>query len=280
MNAFTKAIRRPSGLAPLAGKIVMPQDARFDEARRAWNPAVDQEPAAVVFAESAQDVTDAVLFAAERGQRIAAQPTGHGAAALGPLNDTILVKTERMRGLTVDPVERIARAEAGVLSRELVRAAAKCGLTPLTGSSADVGVVGYTLGGGQSLLGRKYGPAANDVRPVELVIADGSLVHVDRDQEPDRRFRNRPIVVSSSRGSERGRHGSNPRAPACRPRKGHDREAGNGALGGPAHVSQLRRNPQTNGHPVDHAGPRALTRGQGDGRPGQPHPRQPQHRTG
>jgi hypothetical protein len=185
MNVFTKATHRPSGLAPLAGKIVTPEDVRFGEARRAWNLAVDQEPAAVVFPESAQDVTDAVLFAAERGQRIAAQRTGHGAATLGPLNDTILVKTERMRGLTVDPVERIARAEAGVLSRELVRAAAKCGLTPLTGSSADVGVVGYTLGGGLSLLGRKYGLAANNVRAVELVTADGSLIRVDHDHEPE-----------------------------------------------------------------------------------------------
>jgi FAD/FMN-containing dehydrogenase len=183
MNAFTKPARRPSHLAH--GKMVMPQDARFDEARRAWNLAVDQEPAAVVFPESAHDVMDAVLLAAERGQRIAAQGTGHGAAPLGPLGDTILVKTERMRGLTIDPVERVARAQAGVLSGEVVRAAAKYGLTPLTGSSADVGIVGFTLGGGLSFLGRKYGLAANNVRAIEIVAADGSLVRADRDHEPD-----------------------------------------------------------------------------------------------
>ena len=90
-----------------------------------------------------------------------------------------------MRGLSIDPVERTARAEAGVLSGEVVRAAARYGLAPLTASSADVGVVGYTLGGGLSLLGRKYGLAANHVRAIELVTADGSRVRADCDREPD-----------------------------------------------------------------------------------------------
>jgi hypothetical protein len=182
MNTFTQSRFSPA----LAGKIVIPGDARFDEARRAWNLAVDQGPAAVVFPESAPDVAAAVRLAVEAGQRIAAQGTGHGAATLGPLEDTILVKTERMRGLSVDPVERIARAEAGVLSLELVRAAAQHGLASVAGSSRDVGVVGYTLGGGLSLpFGRRHGLAANSVRAIELVTADGSLVRADRDHEAD-----------------------------------------------------------------------------------------------
>jgi FAD/FMN-containing dehydrogenase len=183
MNAFTQ---RQSRFAPaLTGKIVIPEDARFDEARRAWNLAVDQQPAAVVFPESAPDVAAAVRLAVEAGQRIAAQATGHGAATLGPLDDTILVKTERMRGLSIDPVERIARAEAGVLLHELVRVAAQLGLAPVAGAARDVGVVGYTLGGGLSFLGRKHGLAANSVRAIELVIADARLVRADRDHEPD-----------------------------------------------------------------------------------------------
>jgi hypothetical protein len=183
MKTFT---HRQSGIAPaLAGKIVIPEDAGFDEARRAWNLAVDQEPAAVVLPESASDVAAAVRLAVEAGRRIAAQGTGHGAATLGPLGDTILVKTERMRGLSIDPVERIARAEAGVLSLELVRAAAQHGLAWLGGSSRDVGVVGYTLGGGLSFFGRRHGLAANSVRAIELVTADGNVVRADRDHEPD-----------------------------------------------------------------------------------------------
>ena len=95
------------------------------------------------------------------GLRVAPQGTGHGAAALGDLDDTILLKTERMRGVTIDPEARSARAEAGVIWIDVVEAAAEHGLAALAGSSPDVGVVGYTLGGGLSWLARKHGLGAN-----------------------------------------------------------------------------------------------------------------------
>jgi hypothetical protein len=146
---------------------------------------VDQLPAAVVYAESAADVSAATTLAKERGLRIAAQGTGHNAAPFGDLGDTLLLKTERMRGVQIDPRSRVARVEAGVLSLELVEAAAAHGLAPLAGSSPDVGVIGYTLGGGVSWLGRRFGLATNNVVAVELVTADGSAVRADRESEPD-----------------------------------------------------------------------------------------------
>ena len=186
MSIYQAQLHSPSRLASmLEGKIVIPQHARFDEARQAWNLAVDQRPAAVVFPESTQDVAAAILFAREFRQQVAAQGTGHNAGPLGSLQDTILLKTERMRRVTIDPVARTARVEAGALWLEVVEAAAQQGLAALAGSSPDVGVVGYTLGGGVSFLGRKYGLAANAVRAIELVTADGSLVRADRDNEPD-----------------------------------------------------------------------------------------------
>jgi hypothetical protein len=186
MSANPAEIRPPARPATaLEAKIISPQHARFDEARRAWNLTIDQQPAGVVFPESAEDVAAAVLFARERGQRIAAQGTGHNAGPLGSLEDTILLKTERMRGVHIDPTARLARVEAGVLWIEVVEAAARHGLAALAGSSPDVGVVGYTLGGGLSFLGRKHGLCANAVRAVELVTADGRLVRADRDNEPD-----------------------------------------------------------------------------------------------
>ena len=186
MSVYQTQLRRPGRLAStLEGKLVIPEHARFDEARRAWNLAIDQRPAAVVFPESPQDVAAAVLFARELDQRIAAQGTGHNAGPLGPLEDTILLKTERMRGIEIDPVNRTAHVEAGVLWLEVVQAAARHGLAALAGSSPDVGVVGYTLGGGMSLLARKYGLAANNVSAIELVTAGGRLIRTDRDTEPD-----------------------------------------------------------------------------------------------
>jgi hypothetical protein len=166
-------------------KLLTPDHVDFEHARRAWNLAVDQRPAAVMAAESPADVLAAVSAARQQGLRVAAQGTGHGAAALGELEDTILVKTDRMRAVDIDPVERIARLEAGVTWQEATEAAAQHGLGLLAGSSPDVGVVGYTLGGGLSWLGRKYGLAANSVHAIELVTAAGQVVRADQDHEPE-----------------------------------------------------------------------------------------------
>ena len=78
-----------------------------------------------------------------------------------------------------------ARVAAGEVWLNVVGAAAEHGLAALAGSSPDVGVVGYTLGGGLSWLARKYGLAANSVTAVELVTAGGELVRADRENEPD-----------------------------------------------------------------------------------------------
>ncbi len=167
------------------GRVATPGDPDWDEARAAWNLAADQRPEAVVFAENAADIAAAVSFAAENDLRVAGQGTGHGAAALGPLADTILLKTERMRGIDVDPSARTARVEAGVLSMELSAAAGEHGLIFLPGSAIDVGVTGYTLGGGLSWLGRRHGFACNNVRAIELVTAAGEPLTVDAGNEPD-----------------------------------------------------------------------------------------------
>jgi UDP-N-acetylenolpyruvoylglucosamine reductase len=183
--------RRDTGLdvGPLRnlldGDVVAPGDVEWDEARLAWNLAVDQNPAAVVLAESAADVAATVAFAKAHALRVAPQGTGHGAAAIGDMSDTILLKTERMRAVSIDPERRIARAEAGTIWIEVVEAAAEHGLAALAGSSPDVGVVGYTLGGGLSWLARKHGIGANQVTAIEVVTASGDVVRTDWANEPD-----------------------------------------------------------------------------------------------
>src|SRR5262245_12622153 len=185
MSRATTATSEQTPAERLAGKTVLPPDDRFDDARRAWNLSVDQRPTAVVFPESPLDVVDAILLARERGQRVAPQGTGHNAGPLGALDDTILLKTERMNAVSVDPARRTARAEAGARWLPVVETAAGHGLVPLPGSSPDVGVVGYTLGGGLSFLGRKYGLATNNVLSIEVVTADGRQLLVDLQHEPD-----------------------------------------------------------------------------------------------
>ena len=170
--------------ARIAGDFVVPGDPNWDEARQAWNLAVDQRPAAVALPESADDVVEIVRFARRHGLRVAPQGTGHNAGALA-IDGDILLKTERMRAVSVDPGARTARVDAGVLWAEVTDAAAQHGLAGLAGSSPDVGVVGYSLGGGISWLGRRYGLSSNSVTAVELVTADGRLMRVDADHEPD-----------------------------------------------------------------------------------------------
>ncbi|RZS64624.1 FAD/FMN-containing dehydrogenase [Agromyces ramosus] len=172
----------------LAGRVVIPGDPGWDEARAAWNLAVDQRPVAVVVAGSENDIVHAVRTAKGLGLSVAPQATGHNAGPLAAANglaDSLLLRTSELRGVQVDPDLRVARVEAGALWGDVVAAAAPHGLAALAGSSHDVGVVGYTLGGGISWLGRTHGLAANSVLAVELVTADGVRRRVDADHDPE-----------------------------------------------------------------------------------------------
>lgn len=171
--------------ASLGERVLTAEHPDFDHARRAWNLAVDQRPAAVITPASVEDVVAAVELAQDAGLRIAPQGTGHGAAALGPLEDTILLRTDRLRDVQVDADNGLVRVEAGVTWAEAVQAAGARGLALLAGSSPDVGVAGYTLGGGLSWLGRKHGLACNSVEAVEVVTVSSRVVRADRDHEPE-----------------------------------------------------------------------------------------------
>src|SRR5215210_4337950 len=169
----------------IAGAIVVSGDDAWDTARQAWNLAADQHPTFVALPAGAEDVQAIANFARAHGLRIAMQGTGHNAVPMGPLDGTILVKTSEMRGVTIDEAHCVARVEAGALWIDVTAPASEAGLAALSGSSPDVGVVGYTLGGGLSWLGRRYGLAANRLLAVELVTADGRLVRTSRHEQPE-----------------------------------------------------------------------------------------------
>src|SRR5215467_7640256 len=171
--------------AAVTGDVFVPGEDGYDQARQAWNLAVDERPAVVVTAGSAADVVHAVRFARAQGMRIAPQGTGHGAEPLEPLEGAMLLRTSRMRSVQIDPAARTARAEAGALWQDVTVPAGEHGLAALAGSSPNVGVTGYTLGGGLGWLARRYGLAANSVTAAELVTPDGHLVHADADHQPD-----------------------------------------------------------------------------------------------
>jgi FAD/FMN-containing dehydrogenase len=169
----------------LSCPVHVPGDDSWDEARAVWNLVVDQHPVAVVVPQTTADVVDAVNAARELGLRVAPQASGHNAGATASLENTIVLRMTELKGVVIDPVAKRARVAAGTEWKEVTGPASAHGLAPLAGSSPQVSVVGYSLGGGISWLGRKHGLAADAVLAFEIVTADGQLRHVDPETDPD-----------------------------------------------------------------------------------------------
>ncbi|MFI6869731.1 FAD-binding oxidoreductase [Nocardia sp. NPDC050406] len=168
-------------LPATTGPVFRPGDPGYDAEIAGFQTAYTHRPALVVGALHAEDVRSAVEYAARHGLPVAIQATGHG---LSVANDGgLLISTRRMTDIRVDAAARTARIAAGVRAAALIEAAAAHGLAPLNGSSLSVGMVGYTLGGGIGILAREFGYAADHVRAVELVTADGRLRRLEPGDE-------------------------------------------------------------------------------------------------
>jgi FAD/FMN-containing dehydrogenase len=167
----------------MAAPVLLPGDPGYDDHRKPLNPALDPYPAAVVPATRATHVREAVLAARRHGLPFAVQATGHGTHVAH--DSALLLRTGAMASVLVDPERRVARAGPGARWRDVLRAAAPFGLAPLSGSSPDVGVIGFTLGGGLGWLGRRYGLAADSVLRARVVTADGTVVTADERHHPD-----------------------------------------------------------------------------------------------
>ncbi len=165
--------------------VVLPGDPGWDEARSGFNLLEDQSPAAVVFPVDAAEVAAAVTYARRAGLRVAPQATGHNQAPLGELDDTLLLNVSRLQEVRVDPAARQVRVGAGVKWDRVAPRLSAHGLAGLHGSSPDVGITGYSLGGGIGWLSRKYGMQTNAVTALELVTADGEHVRADHGHHAD-----------------------------------------------------------------------------------------------
>ena len=137
----------------------------------------------MVQAAGTADVRAAVLAARRHGLPFAVQATGHGTHVAH--DGALLLRTGAMSSVLVDPDRRVARVGPGARWADVLAAAAPFGLAPLSGSSPDVGVTGYTLGGGLGWLAREHGLAADSVLRAQVVTADGDVVTADADRNPD-----------------------------------------------------------------------------------------------
>ncbi|MGW4600292.1 FAD-binding protein [Streptomyces sp. NPDC004457] len=179
---------RPEDLADLRGSVrgpvLEPGAEGYEEECATFNLTCALRPAVVVGAADALDVRAAVRFAGRHGLPVAVQSAAH--QVVSSAEGGLLITTRRMRGVVVDERERLVRVEAGVRWDDVLPRTAEHGLAPLVGSAPGVGVVGYTLGGGQSpLLGRSLGYATDHVRRLTMVTADGELCEVTPVSEPD-----------------------------------------------------------------------------------------------
>jgi FAD/FMN-containing dehydrogenase len=166
-----------------AGRVHRPGDDGYDEARLPWQRKFDPHPALVADATVPEDVQAAVRCAREHDLALAVQATGHGAVRAA--DGDLLLRTGAMDAVVVDPERGTARVGAGALWSDVIAAAAPYGLAPLSGSSAGVGVTGYTLGGGAGWLSRAYGFAADSLLRAEVVTADAELMAASADEHPD-----------------------------------------------------------------------------------------------
>jgi hypothetical protein len=167
------------------GRVVRPGDRDWDTARGTFNLLIDQRPEAIAFPADEREVAAVIADARERGLRIAAQATGHNPGPLGSLEGTMILNTSALTGVSIDAGTRRVRVGAATKWEKVTPRLSELGLAGLHGSSPDVGIVGYSLGGGIGWLARKHGMQTNAVTAIELVTADGHLVRTDPEHEPE-----------------------------------------------------------------------------------------------
>lgn len=169
----------------LRGQMIRPGDADYAAARRVHNGMIDRYPSLIVRCQDVADVIAAVNFGRENQLPIAVRGGGHNAAGAGTCDDGLVIDLSPMRGIRVDPQARTVRAEGGCLWGDVDHATHAFGLATPSGFISTTGVGGLTLGGGIGHLTRRLGLTIDNLRAVDMVLADGRLVSASADQYPD-----------------------------------------------------------------------------------------------
>lgn len=172
-------------LATFRGQLIRPGDAAYEEARHVWNSMIDKRPALIARCTGTADVVAAVRFARATGMPVAVRGGGHNVAGNAVIDDGLVIDLSLMKEIEVDPVQRVARAQPGVVWGELDAETQKYGLATPGGVVTSTGIAGFTLSGGMALTSRKLGLACDNLLAAEIVTADGEILRASATEHPD-----------------------------------------------------------------------------------------------
>jgi FAD/FMN-containing dehydrogenase len=168
-----------------AGRLLQAADAGYDEARRVHNGLIDKHPAIIARCAGAADVADAVKLARTLNLEVAVRGGGHNVGGRSTIDGGLMIDLATMKGIHVEAKARRARAQGGVLWKELNRETQLHGLATTGGVIGSTGIAGLTLGGGFGWLLSKHGLALDNLVSAEMVLADGSVQRASADENPD-----------------------------------------------------------------------------------------------
>jgi FAD/FMN-containing dehydrogenase len=171
--------------ARVRGQILMPVDAEYDATRRIWNAMIDKRPALIVRCAGAADVGAAVRFAAAHELLVSVRGGGHNVAGTAICEDGLMIDLSPMKGIRVDPLNRTAWAQPGLLWQDFDHETQAYGLATTGGVVGETGIAGLTLGGGVGWLVRKHGLTCDNLLAADVVTADGQLRYASPDSNQD-----------------------------------------------------------------------------------------------
>lgn len=167
------------------GRLLQPEDAGYEEARRVHNGLIDKRPRVIAQCRGVADIAEAVQLARTLRLEVAVRGGGHNVAGRAVVDGGLMIDLSGMKGVRVDARAGTAWAQAGVNWAELNRETQFHGLATTGGVVSTTGIAGLTLGGGIGWLMGKYGLALDNLASVELVTADGRALRASADENDD-----------------------------------------------------------------------------------------------
>src|ERR1700741_1532514 len=169
----------------LGGRVILPEDQDYNEARKVYNGMIDKHPKLIVRCVNAADVRLAVEFARENDLVAAVRGGGHNGAGLATCDDGMVIDLSQMKGVRFDPSLSTIRAEPGCTQGDVNHLGQSFGFAVPAGVVARTGIAGLTLGGGTGYLTRKYGLTIDNLLEADVVLADGRIVTANNSENED-----------------------------------------------------------------------------------------------